>query len=35
MHNIAVYKQAEGFTTEFKGTKEVQKDVVPRLKHPT
>jgi hypothetical protein len=35
MHNTAVYKHADGFTTEFEGTREVQRDVVPRPKHLT
>jgi hypothetical protein len=30
MPNTAVYKQGDGFTTEFEGTTEVQKDVARR-----
>jgi hypothetical protein len=35
MHNTAVYKQADGFTTEFEefeDMREVRKDIVPRPK---
>jgi hypothetical protein len=32
MHNTAVYKQADGFTTEFEDMREVQKDIVLRPK---
>jgi hypothetical protein len=35
MPNTAVYKQGDGFTTEFEGTTEVQKDIVPRPKYLT